>query len=29
VHHYHRIDHDLLWNTVTRDFATFGNLLDR
>lgn len=29
VHHYHRIDHDLLWNTVTRDFATLRDLLDR
>ena len=29
VHHNHRIDHDLLWNTVTRDFATLGELLER
>lgn len=29
AHHDHRIDHDLLWNTVTRDFAALGELLER
>lgn len=28
AHHYHRLDHDLLWNTVTRDFAILATLLD-
>lgn len=29
AHHYHRIDHDLLWRTVERDFPRLGALLDR
>ena len=28
AHHYHRIDHDLLWQTVSRDFALLRALLD-
>ena len=28
AHHYHRIDHDLLWRTVERDFPRLGALLD-
>jgi uncharacterized protein with HEPN domain len=28
AHHYHRLDHDLLWNTVTRDFTALRTLLD-
>ncbi len=28
AHHYHRIDHDLLWQTVARDFALLRALLD-
>lgn len=28
AHHYHRLDHDLLWNTVTRDFAILATLFD-
>lgn len=28
AHHYHRIDHDLLWNTVARDFTALRALLD-
>lgn len=29
AHHYHRLDHGLLWVTVTRDFPRHGELLDR
>lgn len=28
AHHYHRLDHDLLWNTVSRDFPALNALLD-
>lgn len=28
AHHYHRIDHDLLWTTVAVDFALLRTLLD-
>lgn len=28
AHHYHRIDHDLLWQTVARDFAELRARLD-
>lgn len=28
AHHYHRIDLELLWQTVAHDFATLGELLD-
>jgi uncharacterized protein with HEPN domain len=28
AHHYHRIDHDLLWTTVAVDFAHLRDLLD-
>ena len=28
AHHYHRIDHDLLFMTVARDFPALGVLLD-
>lgn len=27
AHYYHRLDHDLLWNTVTRDFPELRRLL--
>jgi uncharacterized protein with HEPN domain len=28
AHHYHRIDHDLLWQTVAHDFTALRSLLD-
>jgi uncharacterized protein with HEPN domain len=28
VHHYHRIDYDLLWNTVAHEFPRLGRLLE-
>ncbi len=28
AHHYHRIDHDLLWQTVAYDFTALRSLLD-
>jgi uncharacterized protein with HEPN domain len=28
AHHYHRIDHDLLWQTVAHDFIALRSLLD-
>ncbi|MFL0712422.1 MAG: HepT-like ribonuclease domain-containing protein [Microcella pacifica] len=29
AHHYHRIDTDLLWQTVAHDFVTLKELLDQ
>ncbi len=28
AHHYHRLDTELLWQTVAHDFAALGTLLD-